>query len=301
MAYYEHLLELDARGSGLSDEENLRLKRLICGYHATKFFFDKLVKPADRVADVGCYFGQWSYPLLAMAKEVAFIDYMDEKFAYIKKLIPAAAESGQLIVHDFTEVPLKGEKFDLIICLETLHYIDQAELERFCSNMLASLNDGGYLLVDGPINERFDIYHKFILRLKRSMLLFYPYLKHRLSLSHSGLVDKVRLAGQHFADLMAQYASIFFSSWLSKGQQERLREFLQRKPYFTVKGLKNILNRLGLEELDYKAFFDIGTYEILRNIEGYNLTNTFVGNYFWVSLYQKPVSDITTMHAREKS
>jgi hypothetical protein len=51
--------------------------------------------------------------------------------------------------------------------------------------------------------------------------------------------------------------------------------------------LEELMESLGMKRLDAEKIFDKDVYEMIRNLEGYNLTNTFVGNYLEFSIYQK--------------
>ena len=164
MTNFEHLLELDQNSmsyfsnmpgvrSELKSELSLRLKRLICGYHATQRFFNPLVTPNSCVADVGCYYGQWSYPLLDLAKEVYFIDYLIKgdkwikrnTFDYLSKLLSETKEGNATYInHNFAQRRLPSKKFDVIICLDMLYVIQRRwGLDTFFLNLVDALNDGG--------------------------------------------------------------------------------------------------------------------------------------------------------------
>ncbi len=294
MNNYLHILELQKKKLDFGQEYNRRLNRLICGYHATQSFFRNLVKSDDNVADIGCYYGQWTYPLLSMAKEVSFIDCFDNKFPYLQKLLPPQTRNASLIKHDFAvgELGQANDKFDLIICLGTLEYVDPSNLERYCQNMLASLKAGGYLLVDMREFDKFWAYRRFILTLDKTLLVLYPARPRSMQLPIPSFFGRARILLAYLKEALRDTLVYFLKEYLSEKMLQRFKTLLKKRKGIGVVGLKQILKKQGLVETTLDDMVDMETYEMCRNLEGYNLTNTFVGNYFWLALYKKPKGEI---------
>jgi 2-polyprenyl-3-methyl-5-hydroxy-6-metoxy-1,4-benzoquinol methylase len=262
-------------------EYKKRLTRLIMGYYATQFFFRRIVNKKLKIADVGCYYGQWSYPLLSLSKEVNFIDISNKHFDYLKKLTNKIYNSN-FIVHDFSKKKL-NKKFDLIICLDTIHYIDANHLEDFLINLLDSLDNNGYLLVDVRDAEKIFLYTHFILQTKYFLHINQSYLAGSFD-SNMPLKPKMFSFLHTFYLFIRYYIRYYVKKILSIEILGVIHTPKRNKTDITNKVLKNH----KLNKIDISEYINLSEeYEICRDIEGYNLRNTFVKNYLSIVLYQK--------------
>ena len=291
MSLYPHLVELYDRDRGLTDEQRSRLLRLIMGYHATELFFRTLVRSDAHVADVGCHFGQWSVPLLDMADRVSLIDHTDARFDYLKKLT-APAGNAELVCHDLSRGTLAEGAFDVVLCMGTLYYIPAQSLDAFIGNLVKSLKPGGHLLVDRRIPTRLHVWQNFVLRAHPLVVKLYPHLRDDLSLPRVPFRTLARAAADWLLRLGDYYrrrlVQILFRG-RSAGVERRFRSLLGRgpEPDAIIAHIASRLERYGLREVDAAGLIDMDQYKICRDVEGYNLRNTFVGNYFWVRVYRK--------------
>lgn len=90
-------------------------------------------------------------------------------------------------------------------------------------------------------------------------------------------------------NLFRKYSRHLINLWFMKKLQPLLGSFYSRVIRDSnIEQIQKILKRNGLLPVPLTTFIDREVYEMCRGIEGFNLTNTFVGNYFWLGLYQKP-------------
>lgn len=251
---YEHLLKLNKQNE-LKDEFALRFKRLLGGYHIIQLMFEKIVKPAYQIADVGAYYADLSYPLLEKCKEVTFIDYQDDKFPYIKSIIPPG-NAPQFIKHDLAEQALEStkEKFDVILCMEVMHYIPSAKSETFLKNMLATLKVGGYLVIDLREPSKTYSFYQYVLAKPTCLLVLLEPLRKWMRIIKR------------------------FVKKMIKGSHAVL-------PY--EQKIEELCQKFNLKKLPVEKYIDLELYTLLRNMQGYNITNTHVGNYLNLMLFQK--------------
>ena len=272
---FENLLfiERNYKFNEFDIEEKRRLTNLIMGYSATQFFFRKIVNKKLKIADVGCYYGQWSYPLTSLSKEVSFIDITKNKFDYLKK-ITNKIDNSNFIIHDFSKKKL-NKKFDLIICMVTIDYINENNLENFLINLLHSLDNNGYLLIDIRDIEKLSLFYRFILKSN-----FF------LHTNQSDVEDSfnrnISLKPKMFSFM---YTIYFFIKYYIKYYIKKILSINTRRNKLDV--INKVLKNHNLNKINISEYITSEEYEICRDIEGYNLRNTFIKNYFSVFLYRK--------------
>lgn len=286
---------LEREGHALAPAFRERLTRLVVGYYGTQRFFARLVEPHHRVADVGCGFGQWSVPLLERALHVDFIDTQPSVMEYLTRVLPAQAPAT-LRRHDCARVPLPDSlpRYDVVLCMGTLFYIHRSVIRAFCTRLVDALAPGGYLFVDTPDPLKRVVYEEFVLGVPAFVRGLYR--------------REMRIVGVHRPPIGGMVrASCGYAVQRARGTvvdslrrvgatalEDRLvRMFRLRSPDrigdVTIGEFERLFASLGLECCPHDAVLDPALYLALRDLEGFNLRSTFVGNYYWRALYRKPL------------
>lgn len=273
MNNYNNLLEIENNEVADNEREyQLRLKRLIMGYYATQHFFRRLIKSDYEVADVGCYYGQWSYPLLELVKRVDFIDHIDVHFEHLKKLMKRI-NNAELIVHNFVNSPLLNKQYDLILCLCTICSIPQNQIVSFLDNMLKSLKPGGRILLDVRMSAGHRAFSAAIVNPYKLVLALDPNIREGSSYKLTFL-DRWKA----IASIFIQYPRFYARTIYNKLKKQTTK----------VQIIQDVMNKNSMRKLDFSEVNALEEYEICRDIEAYCLRNTFIGNYFWIGYYEKP-------------
>jgi len=103
-----------------------------------------LGRPIRSALDVGCGEGRWRAELRRLRPRVAYLgvepsQYAVERFGRRRNLVCGGfGELGQLDL---------GGRFDLVVCADVLHYVDDAELERGLPALAAAVGGAAYLEV----------------------------------------------------------------------------------------------------------------------------------------------------------
>lgn len=101
-----------------------------------------LGRPVRSVLDVGCGEARWRTPLLALRPGLRYhgVDsssYVVEKFGRARGIrfgtVGGLGDAGL------------GSKYDIVVCADVLHYVDERELERGLIQMKARLGGVAYL------------------------------------------------------------------------------------------------------------------------------------------------------------
>ena len=100
-----------------------------------------------RVADAGSGDGR----VLGLLRDAGFkhltgIDYSKRALQFVEGIIPDA----QLVRADLKKIPLAGDTFDAIVCIETMEHIHPEELPLVCKELARILKPGGTLVVTVP-------------------------------------------------------------------------------------------------------------------------------------------------------
>ena len=175
---------------------------------------------------------------------------------------------------------------------ERSYYIPAQSLDAFIGNLVKSLKPGGHLLVDRRIPTRLHVWQNFVLRAHPLVVKLYPHLRDDLSLPRVPFRTFAQAAGDWLLRLGDYYrrrlVQILFRG-RSAGVERRFRSLLGRgpEPDAIIAYIGSRLESYGLREVDAAGLIDMDQYKICRDVEGYNLRNTFVGNYFWVRVYRE--------------
>lgn len=101
-----------------------------------------LDRPIEQVLDVGCGEGRWQPVLFDMRPEVAYLGIDASRYAierYGEERNLRLGSFGELALHDF------DEPFDLIVCSDVLHYLDEAEIEAGLPALVERLDGVAFL------------------------------------------------------------------------------------------------------------------------------------------------------------
>lgn len=86
-----------------------------------------LARPLESVLDVGCGEGRWQPVLMALRPDIAYLgidssEYAVQRFGESRNI--RHGRFGELAFHVF------DEPFDLVVCSDVLHYLDEAEIRQ---------------------------------------------------------------------------------------------------------------------------------------------------------------------------
>lgn len=103
-----------------------------------------LGRPIRNVLDVGCGEGRWRAELRRLRPRVAYLGVEPSEYA-----VERFGRRRHLIRGGFAELPELdlGGRFDLVVCADVLHYVDDAELARGLPVLAAKVRGAAYLEV----------------------------------------------------------------------------------------------------------------------------------------------------------
>lgn len=149
--YFKKMLRKNYTYKGALLEGYMPVKCRIDGYYD---LWDRIVPRSAIVTDVGCGYGQMSYMLglLSPEREVLGIDYDADKIevarcAFLGKRCNVRFECADM---RSVELPMS----DAIIFNDSLHYVDAESQKQILSKAIASLKEGGMIIVrDGDSSQ----------------------------------------------------------------------------------------------------------------------------------------------------
>jgi SAM-dependent methyltransferase len=172
------LKTLPQRG-GFFDALKIKYRSLVCPLPSLL----RLVKPGDRVGDVGCGSGQF----LLLASHFAAPSYVFG-IEITQRLIGNAQELFQtlpserygLVTYDGLHFPDTLSTLDTVFLIDVLHHVPRATQAVFIRNLANSLRPGATLVM-----KDIDAAHPFVYCNKLHDLFFSHQLGHELSMRHA--------------------------------------------------------------------------------------------------------------------
>lgn len=116
-------------------------RRVAMAVSITERFLGRAIRTA---LDVGCGEGRWRAELRRLRPRVAYLGVEPSQYA-----VERFGRRRNLIRGGFGELPELdlGGPFDLVVCADVLHYVDDAELERGLPALAAVVGGAAYLEV----------------------------------------------------------------------------------------------------------------------------------------------------------
>ncbi len=133
-------------GAGFVDGLKIKYRSLICPF--TNLI--QMVKPGDKVGDVGCGSGQFLLLLTEFAEpqEVFGIEISDKLIDNAQRLfssIPHAKYHFEQF--DGAVFPAKLAEMDLIFLIDVFHHVPKASQEKFMQDLIARMKPGARLVL----------------------------------------------------------------------------------------------------------------------------------------------------------
>lgn len=149
--YFRNLLIRNYTYKGFMLEGYMPVKCRIDGFY---YLWDRVIPRKAVVTDVGCGYGQMAYMLglLSPEREVVGIDYDAEKIEMANHSFLNKRCNVKFICADMRSVELPQS--DAILFNDSLHYVDAQSQERILQRAVASLNDGGMIMVRDGDNSQ---------------------------------------------------------------------------------------------------------------------------------------------------
>jgi ubiquinone/menaquinone biosynthesis C-methylase UbiE len=99
------------------------------------------------IIDIGCGNGSVSIPFLAPGGELTFFDRSETMLGVARSRVPREFVSQvKTIQGDFMTAPLEAGKYDLVVCLGVLPYVEDGD--AFISKLSSLIKPGGGLITD---------------------------------------------------------------------------------------------------------------------------------------------------------
>jgi len=129
------------------------IKQQICEY----FKIEDTEQPLKglKVLDVGCGAGVLSESMALLGADVVGIDVTENMIVVAKKHSAKSNLKIDYRIQDINDLIAKGEKFDVVLCMEVVEHIDN--LDDFIPTCNKAVKDGGLLFIS-TINRTFKSY-----------------------------------------------------------------------------------------------------------------------------------------------
>ena len=127
----------------------MRIKCRLDGYYD---LWDRLIPRNASIVDIGCGYGQMSFmlALLSAERNVLGIDYDNDKIDFCNNSFLCKNRNIKFLCADSRTVDIP--KADAILFNDSLHYVDMESQRSILLKSVASLNEGGMILVrDGDV------------------------------------------------------------------------------------------------------------------------------------------------------
>ncbi len=176
--------------SKLATQKKLRYSFDFCQYYHQ--WYNRLIlsvlhpSPGARVLDCGCGTGILLSALEDHYKKTIGLDLSYDNLLQARAVNPRSS----LVVGDVTEIPLKPQSFDYIICRATLHRLPDA-LPAFVM-LFDILKPGGDLVISEPINDSRIVR---LLKVIRNLRAAKSYKHQEFKYSARAWIDLARLTG----------------------------------------------------------------------------------------------------------
>ena len=139
------------RGNGIGGAASVR-RAVRYALSAAELFLER---PVRRALDVGCGEAVWRAPLLAERPRLEYVGVDASEYSVSRYGRTRGVRLGQLGALD--TVGLRG-RFDLVICADVLHYLDEEEIARGIAWIAGRLDGAAYLhamtAADGFVGDR---------------------------------------------------------------------------------------------------------------------------------------------------
>lgn len=114
------------------------------------------VKPKEIILDAGCGVGTFIIPLCSQASHVYGIDFSKESIKVCKKRLADKKISNATVqTASITNIPLKKNSVDKILCYSVLQYLTIAEIELAIKEFARVLKKSGMLIIYFPNGASF--------------------------------------------------------------------------------------------------------------------------------------------------
>lgn len=146
--YFDRWYRQRRIGAGPALTRKVALAVSVAEYH--------LARPIRSVIDIGCGEGAWRAPLLKLRPKLRYLGldsspYVVERYGRTRNL--RYLQFGDLAEQRFDEA------FDLVVCADVLHYVEDDEVERGLSGMTDLCAGAAFIeiyCVDDPIEGDMD-------------------------------------------------------------------------------------------------------------------------------------------------
>ena len=98
-----------------------------------------------KVLDIGCGAGVLSESMALLGADVVGIDVTENMILVAKKHATKSKLKIDYRIQDINDLVAKGEKFDVVLCMEVVEHIDN--LEEFLPTCNKAVKDGGLLFI----------------------------------------------------------------------------------------------------------------------------------------------------------
>jgi 2-polyprenyl-3-methyl-5-hydroxy-6-metoxy-1,4-benzoquinol methylase len=129
-------------------------------YHNSRYEREKYARTLDRILEaskrrgtaleIGCSIGVFSAMLAAHFETVVAVDFSQEAIKRARAL--ATAGNLSFARGDVTKLRL-NRRFDVIVCAETLDYLELTCKEAVCNNLAAHLAQDGFIVFVGAVSQ----------------------------------------------------------------------------------------------------------------------------------------------------
>ena len=149
--YFRNMLLRNYTYKGFMLKGYMPVKCHIDGFY---YLWDKVIPRNAVVTDIGCGYGQMSYMLgmLAPEREVVGIDYDADKIDLANCAFLGKRCNVRFVCADMREVEIPQS--DAILFNDSLHYVDAESQDQILQRAVASLNDGGMIMVRDGDNSQ---------------------------------------------------------------------------------------------------------------------------------------------------
>lgn len=150
-AYFKEAIIKNYIYKGPTLEWYMRIKCRIDGYYD---LWDRLIPRNATITDIGCGYGQMSFMLALFSadRHVLGIDYDSDKIDQCNHSFLCKNGNVEFLCADSRTVDIP--KSDAILFNDSLHYVDENSQRNILLRSVASLNEGGMILVrDGDASQ----------------------------------------------------------------------------------------------------------------------------------------------------
>ena len=114
-----------------------------------KAFIDSFPKNKEiKVLDIGCGYGQKSLFMASLGWAVTALDIDSKKLVFLKKKAGEYSLQINIAMGSMTDIPLKDNEFDAVICLSTIHHQKLSGVKSTISEIIRVLKPGGKVFFD---------------------------------------------------------------------------------------------------------------------------------------------------------